>query len=191
MDHLWSPWRYRYVTTADSNRTGRGVPPHLSAWPDDHGCVFCNLIGCSDFAVAQGMAVEESEAAAGIVHRGRFCFVCLNAYPYTSGHIMVVPYAHLDQLKLLPVETAHEMMDLTQRAETILQRLYKPQGTNIGMNLGQAAGAGIADHLHMHVLPRWMGDTNFMTTIGETRVLPEELGITWKRMHEAFGDGVE
>ncbi len=188
MEHLWSPWRYTYVTTADS-ATRPGVAEKLNAWTGDHGCVFCNMIASVDYAISNGMKDEDAEAAAGVVARGKFCYVCLNAFPYNSGHVMIVPYAHLDRLALLPHESAQELMALTQRCEGVLTELYKPHGINIRMNLGRAAGAGVAGHLHMHALPRWQGDTNFMTTIGETRILPEELGITWKRMREEFGKG--
>ena len=99
---------------------------------------------------------------------------------------MVMPYAHLDRLALLPVETAHELIEMAQRTEQALEGLYRPHGFNFGMNLGRAGGAGVAGHLHLHALPRWAGDTNFMTTVGETRVLPEDLGTTWKRMRAAF-----
>jgi ATP adenylyltransferase len=112
--------------------------------------------------------------------------VCLNAFPYTSGHVMVIPYEHLDELQKLPRHSAHEMMDLSQRAETILRSLYHPDGINLGMNIGSAAGAGVAGHIHMHVLPRWIADGNFMSVIGETRVLPESLDVTWERMRKAF-----
>jgi ATP adenylyltransferase len=186
MEHLWSPWRYAYVTTADSAERP-GVPEKLSAWPGDLRCVFCNVVASVDFAIQKGMKHEEAESAAGIVARGEFCYICLNAFPYTSGHIMIVPYAHLDRLSALPKESAQELMSLTQRCEAALTTLYNPHGINIGMNLGRAAGAGVAGHLHMHALPRWDGDTNFMTTIAETRILPEELSITWKRMREALG----
>ncbi len=188
MDHLWSPWRYQYVTTADS-QTRAGVPAALSAWPGDNNCVFCNLIASVDHAIETGMARDEAEAAAGVVLRGKHNFICLNAFPYTSGHMMVVPHAHLDTLHSLPHEAAEEMMALTQRAEAALRSLYKPHGINIGMNLGQAAGAGVAGHIHMHILPRWAGDTNFMTTVAETRILPEDLAITWKRLREALARG--
>lgn len=186
MEHLWSPWRYTYVTTADS-ATRPGVPEKLNAWSGDHKCVFCNMIASVDYAIGNGMKDEDAESVAGIVVRGKFCYVCLNAFPYNSGHVMIVPYAHLDRLALLPHESAQELMALTQRVEGVLTELYKPHGINIGMNLGRAAGAGVAGHLHMHALPRWEGDTNFMSTIGETRILPEELDITWKRMREVFG----
>jgi ATP adenylyltransferase len=187
MDILWTPWRYSYVTTADG-KVRAGVPSSLAAWPGDTGCVFCNLLTSIDFAIAHGMNPEEAEAAGGLVLRGRDCFVCLNAFPYTSGHLMAMPYAHLDRLAALPSEAAHELMDLAQQSERVLERLYRPHGLNFGMNLGQAAGAGVAGHLHLHALPRWTGDTSFMTTVAETRVLPEDLGTTWKRMREAFAE---
>jgi ATP adenylyltransferase len=185
MDHLWTPWRFAYVTTADG-AVRAGVPKALDAWPGDLGCVFCNLIASIDHAIANGMKPEEAEAAGGLILRGKHCFICLNAYPYTSGHVMVMPYAHLDRLSALPVETAHELMDLAQRTELVLQKLYNPHGFNFGLNIGKAGGAGVAGHLHLHALPRWAGDTNFMTTVAESRVLPEELDITWQRMREAF-----
>ncbi len=185
MDFLWTPWRYTYVTTADENPRP-GVPAALAAWPGNTGCVFCNLIAATDYAIAQGMDRDTAEAASCLVLRGTHCYVCLNAYPYTSGHVMILPYAHLDRLGLLPRETAHEMMDLAQRTEQVLQELYRPQGLNFGMNLGRAAGAGVAGHLHLHALPRWAGDTNFMTTVAETRVLPEDLQTTWQRLRTAF-----
>jgi ATP adenylyltransferase len=185
MDHLWTPWRYAYVTSTDG-APRPGVPSSLAAWPGDLDCVFCNLIASIDHAVKNGMDAEKAAAAGGLVLRGRHSFICLNAYPYNSGHVMVVPYAHLDRLSALPTEAAHEMIDLAQRTEQILQQLYSPHGFNFGMNLGRAAGAGVAGHLHLHALPRWAGDTNFMTTVAESRVLPEELDITWKRMREAF-----
>jgi ATP adenylyltransferase len=185
MDQLWTPWRFAYVTTADG-APRPGIPASLAAYPGDSGCVFCNLIAAVDHAITNGMPVDQAEMAAGLVLRGTYNYVCLNAYPYTSGHIMVVPYAHLDRLSLLPAEAAHEMMDLAQRSEVALQQLYRPHGLNFGMNLGKAAGAGVAGHLHLHALPRWMGDTNFMTTVAETRVLPEDLSTTWTRLREVL-----
>ena len=134
------------------------------------------------------MDPEQASAAGGLVLRGKHCFICLNAYPYTAGHVMVMPYAHLDRLSALPEETAHELIDLAQRTERVLQQLYTPHGFNFGLNIGKAGGAGVAGHLHLHALPRWLGDTNFMTTISETRVLPEDLDITWKRMRAAFAE---
>ena len=110
----------------------------------------------------------------------------LNRFPYTNGHIMVVPYEHVATLDGLPEETALEMMRLAQRAERHIRDLYHPEGLNIGMNIGSAAGAGVAGHLHLHILPRWIGDTNFMTTVGESRVMPEDLAVTWEKMKAAF-----
>jgi ATP adenylyltransferase len=185
MDLLWTPWRYRYVTNAEK-AIRPGVPAGLEEWPGDLGCVFCNLLGAVDHAIASGTPADEAEKLGGLVLRGENCFICLNAYPYTSGHVMVIPTAHEASLAALPVETAHEMMDLAQQTERVLTKLYSPHGMNFGMNLGQAAGAGVAGHLHLHALPRWVGDTNFMTTVGETRVMPEDLEITWRRMRDGF-----
>lgn len=187
MDQLWTPWRYQYVTAADK-AVRPGVPPSLSSWTGDLGCVFCNLLASVDHAIANGAPVDETEQAAGLVLRGTTCFICLNAYPYTSGHVMVIPHEHQASFAALPSATAHELTDLAQQTERVLTSLYSPHGINFGMNLGQAAGAGVAGHLHLHALPRWVGDTNFMTTIAETRVLPEDLSITWQRMHTAFRD---
>lgn len=158
MDQLWSPWRYQYVTKAA--RPG--------------GCVFCNKLS------------EENDKENLIVYRGRFNFVILNLFPYTNGHVMVVPYEHIDSLAGAPPQTAAEMMELAQRTETVIRHLYRPSGLNIGMNLGECAGAGVAGHIHLHILPRWNGDANFMTVIGESRVHIEDLAITWERMREAF-----
>ncbi len=124
MDYLWTPWRYAYVTAGDKTT----------------GCIFCELPKAGD------------DAKAHIVHRGQHCYIVLNTYPYTPGHVMVVPFAHLDELQKLPAEAAHEMMDLSQRMERVLRQLYAPDGVNLGMNIGKAAGAGVAGHIHMHVL---------------------------------------
>lgn len=185
MDYLFTPWRFAYITAADAS-SRPGVPRALAAWPGDTGCVFCNLLAAVDYAILHGMSRDDAESAAYIVHRGQHCFLALNAFPYTSGHVMILPYAHYDRLARLPSETAHEIMDLAQKTETLLDRLYHPQGFNFGLNLGQAAGAGVAGHLHLHALPRWVGDTNFMTAIAETRVVPEDLHATWKRLRQAF-----
>ena len=158
MDHLSSPWRYQYVTKA--------APLG--------GCVFCEK--------AAGNDVESL-----VVFRGEFNYVVLNLYPYTNGHVMIVPYEHVDSLNAARVETAREMMDLAQRTEGILRQLYQPPGINIGMNLGECAGAGVAGHIHLHLLPRWPGDANFMSVICETRVHIEELHVTYARMRAAFG----
>jgi len=158
MDYLWTPWRYAYITGSKEGQD----------------CVFC------------GKKNELDDRKSWIVYRATHCYVCLNAFPYTSGHVMVIPYEHIDELQKLPSEAAREMMDLSQKTEIVLRRLYQPDGINLGMNLGAAAGAGVAGHIHMHVLPRWVADANFMTVVGETRILPELLETTWQRMHKAF-----
>jgi ATP adenylyltransferase len=135
------------------------------------------------------MAVDEADGAAHIVWRAEHCFICLNAFPYSSGHVMVIPYQHQQSLSALEVQVTAEMMHLARRTETVLQKVYQPHGINLGINLGKAAGAGVAEHLHWHILPRWLGDTNFMTVIGETRVLPESLDETWRRLRIAFAEG--
>lgn len=156
MDYLWSPWRYQYVTNADTTTS----------------CVFCDLQLAGD------------DRRSLIVFRAEHNYIVLNAYPYTSGHSMVVPYEHLDRLHKLKPEAAKEMMELTVKLERALLDLYHPDGVNLGMNIGKAAGAGVAGHIHMHVLPRWVADANFMTVIGETRVLPEDLSTTYERLYE-------
>ena len=159
MDYLWTPWRYAYVTTAEKAT----------------GCIFCDLPKAGD------------DEKARIPYRGQHCYIILNAFPYTPGHVMIVPYAHLDELRKLPAVAAQEMMTLSQRIEGVLRDLYKPDGVNLGMNIGKAAGAGVAGHIHMHALPRWVADANFVSVIGETRMLPETLDVTWKRMKDALG----
>ena len=121
-----------------------------------------------------------------VLHRGAHNFVVLNLYPYISGHLMVVPYDHVSELDGASKETTDEMMDLSKRAQTALRSAYSPEGYNLGINLGKAAGAGIADHLHIHVMPRWAGDTNFMTSVAETRVLPEDLAATYQKLRARF-----
>ncbi len=158
MDYLWTPWRYAYVTTAEK----------IS------GCIFCDLPKLGD------------DAQARIVHRAEYCYIVLNTYPYTPGHVMIVPFAHLDELQKLPAAAAHEMIDLCQRMEQVLRRLYSPDGVNLGMNIGKAAGAGVAGHIHMHGLPRWVADANFVSVIGETRILPETLELTYERIKGAL-----
>jgi ATP adenylyltransferase len=189
MDRLWTPWRYDYVSRAEAP-SRPGVPAALNAWPElptgDYTCAFCNMIAAVDYAIAQGMAVEEAERAAGILLRGSSCFLCLNAFPYATGHVLIVPYRHVDSLAALEPEAAQEMMALAQRVESILRAVYHPAGMNFGLNLGEAGGAGIAGHIHMHALPRWIGDTNFMTVTADTRVLPETLDTTWLRLRKAL-----
>jgi len=132
------------------------------------------------------MAAADRDDEALIVFRGAHNFVVLNRFPYTSGHLMVVPYVHTPELAGIDDATASELMSLVRAAERHLKTLYKPDGLNLGMNIGESAGAGIAGHIHMHVLPRWTGDANFMTTVAQTRVLPEELSTTWQRLKSAF-----
>lgn len=163
MDYLWTPWRYAYITGAK----------------EGENCIFCHK------------AEESDDRKAWIVHRGTHCYICLNAFPYTSGHVMVIPFEHIDELQKLPREAADEMMELCQRSETVLRNLYRPDGINLGMNIGAAAGAGVAGHIHMHVLPRWIADANFMSVVGETRVLPEALDVSWERLRKEFAGGVK
>jgi len=158
MDYLWTPWRYRYI--ADAKK--------------DSGCIFCEAVAAND------------DAKTLIVFRGDTCFVILNRYPYTSGHVMVVPFAHVADLAAADPQTLAEMMRVAQRVELALQQGYHPDGFNLGMNLGRAAGAGVTGHLHMHVLPRWAGDANFMTVVGETRVEPEDLNTTYEKLRKAL-----
>jgi ATP adenylyltransferase len=158
MDYLWTPWRYRYI--ADG--------------PKEDRCVFCDAVAAND------------DKKFLIVLRGEKNFVILNLYPYTSGHVMVVPYAHVSDFSAAETDTLAEMMRLAQRVQMALAKTYNPQGYNLGMNLGRAAGAGITQHLHLHVLPRWSGDANFMTVVGETRVEPEELSTTYERLRTAL-----
>ena len=190
MDYLWTPWRYAY-TTGQATSARKGVPAELAAFPDDHDSVFLNLIGSVQWAEQSGgISRVAAERAGNVLLQAQWNFVCLNAYPYTSGHVMVVPYQRLASLAALPAEAAGEMMELARRMERALRAVYRPEGINLGMNLGQAAGAGVADHLHLHILPRWVGDTNFMTALGETRVLPEMLNDTWTRLRQALGQPV-
>ena len=163
MDFLFTPWRYAYITTAN----------------DPGGCLFCGLIQPKNDQT-------KNDEQALIVHRAKNCFVMLNAFPYTSGHVMIVPYDHVDELIKVSQPAAQEMMELTQRMEGVLRELYRPDGINLGMNLGKAAGAGVAGHIHMHILPRWFGDVNFMSSVSETRVLPEDLQTTYKRIRSRF-----
>jgi ATP adenylyltransferase len=160
MDYLWTPWRYHYIA-----QTISGNQPE---------CIFCDA------------AARKDDELTLVVHRGVSSFVILNRFPYTSGHVMIVPYAHVAELSLLQPGTLTEMMQLSQRVERVFKEEYKPDGMNFGMNLGRAAGAGITGHLHLHGLPRWIGDTNFMTVTGETRVHPEELSTTFTRLRKAL-----
>jgi ATP adenylyltransferase len=160
MDVLWSPWRYDYIKSGEA----KSSKPQID-------CVFCSILSNS--------APDEEKF---ILHRAEFNFVILNIYPYTSGHLMIVPYAHLSELDQADKKTTDELMDLTKRCQTILRQAYQPNGFNLGMNLGKAAGAGVAEHFHLHILPRWIGDVNFMTAIGQTRTIPEDLRTTYEKL---------
>jgi ATP adenylyltransferase len=161
MDYLWTPWRYQYMREAAS-----GKPVE---------CIFCDA------------AARKDDAETLVVYRGTKAFIILNRFPYTSGHVMVVPYAHVADLSSVDADALDEMMRLAQRMEAVYRENYTPDGMNLGMNLGRAAGAGVVGHVHMHILPRWFGDSNFMTVTGETRVHPEELKTTYQRLRSALG----
>jgi ATP adenylyltransferase len=157
VERLWAPWRMAYI----------GVPS-----PD--GCIFCDK------------PREENDAGNWIVCRGRLAFVILNAFPYNNGHLMVAPFRHTADIEALTPAEQAEIFRLTQLCVSLLRQAYRPEGFNIGMNLGKVAGAGVADHLHMHIVPRWNGDTNFMPVIADTRVLPDSLDNTLRKLRAAL-----
>jgi len=159
MERLWSPWRLDYVTGSKA----------------DVGCVFCTE-----------QTLPDAESL--IVHRGAQCYVILNLYPYNNGHLMVAPVRHVANLASTTAEEQAELMRLTRHAEIALMEAYKPQGINVGINLGRPAGAGVVDHLHVHLVPRWNGDTNFISVVGNTRVLPEDLQQSTARLRPVFAD---
>lgn len=161
MERLWSPWRYDYIASGSDSRNS--------------DCVFCRILDDPD-----------NDATNLVLHRATHNFVVLNIYPYISGHLLIVPNEHVGDLDQASKETTDQLMDLTKKAQTALRATYNSPGFNIGMNLGAAAGAGIVNHLHIHVMPRWAGDTNFMTTVGNTRVLPEELSTTYQKLLGQF-----
>lgn len=158
MDHLFTPWRLPYLQGDD---------------PLPADCLFC-------------VKPEETDPEAHIVHRGEHCYVILNRFPYNNGHLMVVPYDHQGSLADLGAETSAELMALVQLSLEVLREAYGPEGYNVGANIGSAAGAGVADHVHMHVVPRWGGDTNFLTTVGQTRVIPEWMDQVYDRLRPIF-----
>ena len=158
MDHIWTPWRMKYIKEND----------------EDQACIFC------------AAAKSKNDPEKLVFYRGESVFMILNRYPYTSGHVMCVPYAHEAQLADITREARGEMMEMVNRALEVLARVYTPEGFNIGLNLGAVAGAGVAEHLHIHIVPRWTGDTSFMTAVGDTRVLPESLPDTYRRVKEAW-----
>jgi ATP adenylyltransferase len=158
---IWAPWRLEYVKDATKDKESE--------------CIFCAALGAED------------DEAMLIVHRGELCFVILNKFPYTNGHLMVAPYEHIAALQELDAETVAELMALTQRGMTALESSYSPHGYNVGVNQGRVAGAGIEHHIHMHVVPRWGGDTNFMPVLGDTRVMNQTLEDSYVTVREAFG----
>ena len=158
MDYLWTPWRYQYIASLKNPSR----------------CVFC-LDTSGDY--------DERDF---VVFRGRLSFVILNIFPYTTGHLLVAPYAHNADFQKSSKEESAEMLELVKRCQFALQQTYQPDGFNIGMNLGRCAGAGVEHHLHLHVVPRWIGDSNFMTIVGETRVLPETLETTFSKLRPHF-----
>jgi ATP adenylyltransferase len=159
VDRLYTPWRHAYVTRASASDSG--------------ACIFCR-------------AADEGVGDPLVVHRGATAFVILNLYPYNSGHLMVVPRRHVASLAQLEREELVELVLMTERAERVLTEVYSPHGLNVGINLGKAAGAGVADHLHAHLVPRWHGDTNFMSIVGDVRVLPEEVPVSAERLRPVF-----
>jgi ATP adenylyltransferase len=164
MNRLWSPWRQAYVTGAATG-TSPGSP--------SSACIFCEA------------AASNADNPLVLV-RGRVAYVILNLYPYNNGHLMVVPNRHVGSLAAATPDELSELMRFTRDAEIALGEVYQAQGINVGINLGRAAGAGVLDHVHIHLVPRWSGDTNFMSVVGETRVLPEALGETAKRLRPIF-----
>lgn len=161
---LWAPWRMEYI---------------LSKKPE--GCVFCSA------ATQQGGNDDDNY----VVHRGKTSFVIMNRYPYTHGHLLAVPHKHVDRLELLSADEQRELMDLWVFSQRIIIETFHPQGVNLGMNLGQAAGAGIESHLHAHIVPRWNGDTNFMPMLADTRVMPEHMRDTYQKLKAAFAEHAE
>ncbi len=161
---MWSPWRMSYVS-AEKEHGFEGP-----------SCVFCSL------------PAQDDDERTYILYRGARAFVIMNLYPYNNGHLMVVPYAHVDSIAGLDEETLTEMMGLAQRSQAVLTEAMRPQGFNLGINQGRAAGAGIADHVHMHLLPRWIGDTNFMPALGDVRVMPQHLDETYQLLRPGFAE---
>ncbi|HXW33869.1 MAG TPA: HIT domain-containing protein [Acidimicrobiales bacterium] len=165
LENLWAGWRHEYVTAATlAERTG-----------EDGGCVFCRI-------AASGPPSPENL----VVWRGELTFAVLNAYPYSSGHLLVMPVRHVAEIDELSVEERAELWSGIEQAITAITRAYEPDGLNMGANLGRAAGAGIPSHLHVHVLPRWSGDTNFMTSVAGVRVMPESLTESWRKLTESW-----
>lgn len=169
LDQLWAGWRRDYIVEATERERAGGIEH------DEHACVFCRI-------VASGEPSEDNL----VVWRGERAFVVMNAYPYSSGHVMVMPLRHVASLAELSGAESAELWSATQQAVSSVEAAYEPDGINMGANLGRAAGAGIPAHFHLHVLPRWSGDTNFMTSVAGARVLPETLPLSWKRLTDAW-----
>jgi ATP adenylyltransferase len=167
LERLWAPWRLAYVTSASG--------------PKSDACIFCDASQKSSVRLEVDPSRDDL-----ILIRGRVAFVILNLYPYNNGHLMVVPNRHAPDLATLTADEQAELMRLTRHAEIALTEAYAPHGINIGINLGKPAGAGVLDHLHVHLVPRWNGDTSFMTVVGNVRVLPEDLGATAKKLRPIF-----
>ena len=169
LEHLWAGWRREYIVEATERERAGGLSQ------DEAACVFCRL-------AASGAPSEDNL----VVWRGELTFVVMNAYPYASGHVLVMPLRHVGPLSDLTEGESAELWSATQRAAATIERAYEPDGLNMGANLGRAAGAGLPSHVHLHVLPRWSGDTNFMTSVAGTRVMPETLQLSWKRLTDAW-----
>ncbi|MBZ5552630.1 MAG: HIT domain-containing protein [Acidobacteriia bacterium] len=163
MDHLYTPWRYQFIRAIKAGAE----------------CIFCLAASTGEGTRGEQQARDRQRL---VLYRGSQSFIILNRYPYTNGHLMIAPFAHLADLASCPVPLLAELMELAQRAEIALRDTYHPDGFNIGLNLGKSAGAGVEGHLHLHVVPRWVGDANFVSVIGETRLLPEELETTYDKL---------
>lgn len=163
MDVLWSPWRYEYIKSGDGEKSAPAE------------CVFCRIA-----------REKDDDERNFVIYRGEHNFIVLNIYPYISGHLLIIPYSHIADLDFVNDATSNELMDLTKRCQTVMREVYNPHGFNVGINLGKAAGAGVAEHLHLHFMPRWFGDANFMSTVAETRVVPEDLRTTYDKLIGKF-----
>lgn len=159
MDYLWTPWRFQYVSGADQ---------------PNQECIFCHA------------SKERHDRELLVLHCTENCLIILNRFPYTSGHLMLAPHRHFGLLEDATVTELHELIQWSAYCQRVLREIYQPEGFNIGMNLGRCAGAGVAEHIHMHLLPRWTGDSSFMTVVGETRVLPEDVAVTYEKLKKLF-----
>jgi ATP adenylyltransferase len=169
LEHLWAGWRREYIVEATERERAGGLQHDASE------CVFCRLAD-------SGPPSEDNL----VVWRGSLTFVVMNAFPYASGHLLVLPLRHVGPMAELTEAEAAGLWSATQDSVAAIEKAFEPDGLNMGANLGRAAGAGLPGHLHLHVLPRWSGDTNFMTSVAETRVLPETLQLSWKRLTDAW-----